>query len=187
MRRRAIAAVFVRGAALVVRGRWWCRPVFPLLSAGVIGAPLAAQAQSVRADSASACIQRRDLRGATLLDALQGRIPGVQVVSTGGGGGNIRVRGVRTLGSNDPLIFVDHIRVAELRPPPGRTVFTIPLLEFVDIQNVTRIEVLRGPEATLRYGGEATNGVILIHTTRGTDSDTTAGPRSRARCPGGAE
>jgi outer membrane receptor for ferrienterochelin and colicin len=117
------------------------------------------------------------LHGATLADALQGKLPGVNVTVVGGaatGGGRIRVRGSNTIQSNDPLIYVDNIRISPHRSTGPRGMHSIPLFDFVDVTQIDRIEVLRGPTATIQYGDGAANGVILIYTRRGPRESTTA-------------
>ncbi len=106
------------------------------------------------------------VRGATFADVMQGRVPGVNVTRSGGassGAATIRVRVVHTLQSNTPVVYVDGIRVAQLS---SSRLFSVPLLEFVDPLHVERIEVIKGPEASFRYGREASSGVILIYTRR---------------------
>lgn len=126
--------------------------------------PLDGQAQT--SGSPAEC---KRLQGATLGDALRGKLPGVNVRLTGGAtsGGSIRVRGVNNVGSNDPLIYVDNIRVSPYRSRGYGGMHAVPLLEFVDVSQIDRIEALRGPTATIQYGDGAANGVILIYTKRG--------------------
>lgn len=124
-------------------------------------------------------------RGVTLADALQGRLPGVSVTSAGGGAatgaGTLRMRGVNTLQSNTPLLYIDDVRVSALPSAGPRGLYAVPLLEFVELSQIKRIEVLRGPAATLRYGQGAGAGVIKIYTRRGR-GDEDAG-EEQAGCP----
>jgi TonB-dependent starch-binding outer membrane protein SusC len=104
------------------------------------------------------------------------RVPGVQVMrpsGTTGSGGRILLRGISSLSlSNDPVIYVDGVRVsggqqiygAESRGAQGQASY---LLDFVDPRDIDRIEILRGPATATRYGLDASNGVILIYTKRG--------------------
>ncbi len=143
---------------LVVVAVWW----FPC--AGLLSAQSQASATGA---SRAAC---EELRGASFADALQGKIPGVNVIRSGGASGSsatVRIRGVHTLAGNSPLIYLDGIRIAELR---SGNLYAIPLLEVVDPLHVDRIEVIRGPEATFRYGRDASSGVIHVHTRRAGDT-----------------
>ncbi|MBA7519502.1 Vitamin B12 transporter BtuB [subsurface metagenome] len=85
-----------------------------------------------------------------LLDAMQGRIPGVRIV-----GDNVTIRGVSTiLGSTEPLLVLDGV------PTAFQTIKSIP------VEDVDRIEVLKGPSAAI-YGSRGANGVIAVYTKRG--------------------
>ena len=94
-------------------------------------------------------------------EALQGRIAGVSVQSQDGGapGGNvnIRIRGLGTIGNNNPLYIVDGL--------PG----SLSLLNPDDIES---IEVLKDASACAIYGSRAANGVVLITTKNGKEGKT---------------
>lgn len=100
--------------------------------------------------------------------ALQGRVAGVQVSTTSGDPGakqTIRIRGVGTLGNNDPLIVIDGIPIAEnqvsnLQDVPN----PLALINPADIES---IDVLKDASAAAIYGVRASNGVIIITTKRG--------------------
>lgn len=112
----------------------------------------------------------------TLGDLLQGKLSGVNVLQSGGGaaGGakRIRIRGVNSVHGNDPIVFVDNIRVTPLSETGPRGVHSLPLFEFVDPAQITRVEVLRGPTATIQYA-DAGGGVIRIYTRRGSGGEGT--------------
>ncbi len=105
-------------------------------------------------------------------DLLISQVPGLLVVpgsGLNGGGSRIRFAGVRSLVSDAPLILVDGIRVdaeedASLFTLGGPGPFR---LEDLSVEDVTSIEVLRGPASGAIYGPGAANGVILIHTRSG--------------------
>ena len=110
---------------------------------------------------------------ATVQEVLSGRIPGVAVLTGQGNlgtGGVTQVRGLATVSlTNEPLIFVDGIRVNnDPRAGPsirgGRQVSRINDFNPEDIES---IEVIKGPAAATLYGTEASNGVIQIITKRG--------------------
>lgn len=89
-------------------------------------------------------------------NSLAGRLPGVVAITPSGEPGNdgsqIRIRGINSLGNNDPLIVVDGV--------PGRS------LERVDPFSIESISVLKDASAAI-YGAQAANGVLLITTKRG--------------------
>ena len=115
-------------------------------------------------------VKRRDLTGsvasvnskqltsapvANVAQAIQGKLPGVNIVSQDGRPGatmNIRVRGGGSISqSNDPLILIDGV---------AGTMSDIPSDQIEDIT------VLKDASSTAIYGARGANGVILI-TTKG--------------------
>lgn len=102
--------------------------------------------------------QIRDVPSSNVSQALQGRLPGVEIsqVSTKPGASmQIRIRGTRSLtASNDPLIVLDGI-------PFGGS--------FADINptDIKSIDILKDASATAIYGSRGANGVILITTNKG--------------------
>ncbi len=86
---------------------------------------------------------------------LQGRVPGVTVVSNGqpGTDSQIRVRGFGALGGNEPLYIVDGV-------PVGSTNFLAP----DDIESTT---VLKDATSASIYGARAAGGVIVYTTKQG--------------------
>ncbi len=120
------------------------------------------------------------------VNALQGRIAGVEVNSSSGVPGasaSITIRGVSSIsGSNQPLFIIDGVpldnktqntNVLASDAPGSTTAFNNRGLDFTnrasdlnpeDIENVT---VLKGPEASALYGIDAANGAIVITTKRG--------------------
>lgn len=97
------------------------------------------------------------LRGAGLADvgALLARLPGVDVVRNGGPGqlSSVFIRGAE---SNHTLVLIDGVRVNPATAGGAA-------VQNIDPSLIERIEVLRGPRATL-YGSDAIGGVINIIT-----------------------
>ena len=111
---------------------------------------------------------------------LQARVPGMSVTQSSasvGGGAMIRLRGnVSMTQSNQPLIYVDGVRVrsegfAKNVPPigySGRSNNDVSSpLNSISPQDIERVEVIKGAAATTLYGTEASAGVIQIFTKRG--------------------
>ncbi len=94
-------------------------------------------------------------------EAIQGRAAGVQVITNGQPGSNptIRIRGLGTIGNNDPLVVVDGM------PLNGG-------LNQVNLNDVASIQVLKDASATAIYGARGANGVVIIQTKRGSGSET---------------
>jgi TonB-linked SusC/RagA family outer membrane protein len=108
-------------------------------------------------------------------DILTGRAPGVSVVASSGAvgtGSRIRIRGASSLSlANDPLIFVDGVRVDNTQGSgPTNQGFgsrSVSRWNDFDPDDIESIEVIKGPAAATLYGTEASNGVIQIITKRG--------------------
>ncbi|MCY4399115.1 MAG: TonB-dependent receptor [Gemmatimonadetes bacterium] len=117
---------------------------------------------------------------------LQARVPGMSVTQSSasvGGGAMIRLRGnVSMTQSNQPLIYIDGVRVrsqgfAKNVPPVGysgrsNNDVSSPL-NSVNPQDIERVEVIKGAAATTLYGTEASAGVIQIFTKRGSVGEAT--------------
>jgi vitamin B12 transporter len=117
-------------------------------------------------------IRRRQYRSVS--QALRS-VPGVHVVQTGGPGQQTSVF-MRGANSNHTLVLIDGIEATDPSSPAGAVDFSNLWLD-----NVERIEVVRGPQSTL-YGSDAIGGVIHIHTRRG------AGPlHGGGRLEGGSD
>src|SRR5665213_4102350 len=99
-------------------------------------------------------IQTRQLR--TVSDALNA-VPGLNVVQTGGVGGQTAVF-IRGTNSSHVKVLIDGIDVSD--PSVTNGAFDFAHLMTGDIE---RIEILRGPQSGL-YGSDAIGGVISITT-----------------------
>ncbi len=89
------------------------------------------------------------------MQALQGKVAGLQVVTNSGApgsGATVRVRGVGTFNNSNPIYVVD-----------GVILDNIDFLNSADIQS---IEVLKDASATTIYGARGANGVIIVTTKR---------------------
>lgn len=93
---------------------------------------------------------------ANVAQALQGKLPGVNVTSQDGrpdASVSIRVRGGGSISqSNDPLILVDGVSVSSLSDIPA--------------DQVESIDVLKDASSTAIYGARGANGVVLVTTKR---------------------
>ncbi|HEY3370102.1 MAG TPA: SusC/RagA family TonB-linked outer membrane protein [Prolixibacteraceae bacterium] len=97
---------------------------------------------------------------------LMGKVPGLQVTSSGGAAGagsTIRIRGGASLNaSNDPLIVIDGIPVAT-----NSLSGSANLLNTINPNDIESISVLKDASATALYGSMASNGVMIITTKKG--------------------
>ncbi|QHV99460.1 SusC/RagA family TonB-linked outer membrane protein [Spirosoma endbachense] len=109
-----------------------------------------------------------------LLNALQGKLAGVNITGSSGAPGastNINIRGITSFnGSNQPLIVVDGIIFSNDVNLTQNTLFgTQPSNRLADInpESIESVNVLKGPAAAVLYGSRASAGAIVITTKSG--------------------
>lgn len=106
-------------------------------------------------------------------EMLSARAPGVVVLQssgTSGMGSRVRIRGSNSVSlSNEPIIFVDGVRVSnDVSPMSFETGGDAPArLNDINPDEISNIEIVKGPAAATLYGTDAANGVIWITTKRG--------------------
>ncbi len=100
----------------------------------------------------------RDIPSANISEALQGRLPGVELAQTSSQPGapqQIRFRGTRSLtASNDPLIVLNGV------PFAGS-------LNDINPNDIQSMDILKDASATAIYGSRGANGVVIITTNTG--------------------
>ena len=91
----------------------------------------------------------------SIINSMQGRMPGVSVTTNAapGGGGEIRVRGMSTVNSNAPLYIVDGIATDNITS--------------INPSDIESMQVLKDAASASIYGSRAANGVIIITTRQG--------------------
>ncbi|WP_235298144.1 SusC/RagA family TonB-linked outer membrane protein [Portibacter marinus] len=95
---------------------------------------------------------------ANAINALQGKVAGLQISNTSGDPGSdpvVRLRGITTLNNNNPIAVIDGVIT---------DVSAISLLNANDIESV---EVLKDASATAIYGSRGAAGVIIVTTKSG--------------------
>lgn len=140
-------------------------PLEELLTIEVTSVAKKPQAIS-EAAAAVSVVTREDIRrsGAQTIPELLRMVPGVEVAQLDTHATALSVRGFNTRFANTLLVMVD-----------GRSVYVSPLSgvlwdqQLVPIESIERIEVVRGPGATL-WGSNAVNGVINIVTKHSVDT-----------------
>jgi vitamin B12 transporter len=107
-------------------------------------------------------ITRREIiqRGYTTLAQALGAVPGLNVVQSGGPGGEASVF-IRGTNSEDVLVLIDGVPANDPSDPNGAFNFGEDVLDDLD-----RIEIVRGPMSGL-YGTNAVGGVINLITLQG--------------------
>lgn len=107
--------------------------------------------------SSVSVVTQEDLRQGRYQNVVQAlrKVPGLDIVQSGGAGGNATAF-IRGADSDQTLVLLDGI---ELNNPasPNRS-FNLTNLT---LENVDRIEIIRGPQSTI-YGSDAMGGVINI-------------------------
>ena len=107
--------------------------------------------------------------------AIQGKMSGVFVSNPGADPNarpTIRIRGVGTLGFNDPLYVIDGVPITEANAASNNSRNVdlrgnINIMNLINPEDIESISVLKDASATAIYGVRASNGVILIQTKRG--------------------
>jgi len=100
-----------------------------------------------------------DRPNASLLQSMQGQIPGLNISSSSGqpgAGSTIILRGVGSINGNvEPLIIIDGVPVDEDN------------FRSLNPNDIESVSVLKDASATSIYGNRGANGVIIINTKRG--------------------
>jgi TonB-linked SusC/RagA family outer membrane protein len=118
-------------------------------------------------------VKRRDLTGSVYsvkgaevvqtptfnaVEAIQGKVPGVDITRSSGAAGagaNILVRGTRSItGNNAPLFIIDGFQGGNIND--------------INPNDIESIEVLKDASSTAIYGAQGANGVIIVTTKKGT-------------------
>jgi TonB-dependent starch-binding outer membrane protein SusC len=124
-----------------------------------------------------AVVSAKDLQnsGAQSIDAaMQGKVAGAQINQNSGnpaGGISVRLRGPSTIaGSSEPLYIIDGVIVNN----DSRALLDLGggsqnRLVDLNMNDVERIEIIKGAAAAAIYGSRASNGVVQIFTKKGKD------------------
>ena len=104
-------------------------------------------------------------------NVLQSQVPGISLSSQSGTVGvstQIRIRGASSVNlSNEPLLFVDGIRINEGTTSANQSGQRYDRLNDISPDDIESIEVVKGPAAATLYGADASAGVIQIITKKG--------------------
>ena len=122
-----------------------------------------------------------DVKVGNISNKLAGRVSGVFVNSSGNGptgSANVTIRGQTSLtGNSQPLYVVNGMPISNGLFSPGDGLNGSTTIDFgnasqvVNPDDVQSISVLKGPAAAAIYGSRAANGVILLTTKKGDESD----------------
>lgn len=90
------------------------------------------------------------------VQALQGRVAGVQVIANSGepgSGSTIRIRGIGSINGSSPIYVVDGYQTGDI--------------SFLAPADIESIDILKDASATAIYGSRGANGVIVVTTKKG--------------------
>ncbi|MBW8684046.1 SusC/RagA family TonB-linked outer membrane protein [Chitinophaga rhizophila] len=114
----------------------------------------------------------------TIGSALYGKAAGVKISTAPGGAGgavNVQVRGVSSVGLNtQPLYVIDGVPMRNFSNPASNNFGTSNGridgngANDINPEDIESLTILKGASATALYGSEATNGVVVITTKKGT-------------------
>ena len=94
-------------------------------------------------------------------NVLQGMTSGVTVIQSSGApdaGTQVRIRGIGTINNSEPLYIVDGVAAGSI--------------DYLNPNDIERIEVLKDAASGAVYGARAANGVVLITTKKGTKGNS---------------
>lgn len=94
------------------------------------------------------------------ISSLQGKVAGLTIVNSGtpGAAPTVRIRGVNSTGSSNPIYVVDGVIQTNI--------------DYVNQNDIESIEVLKDPSSTAIFGVQGGNGVIVITTKRAAKGET---------------
>ena len=101
-----------------------------------------------------------------IADQLQGKVPGVQLSTSGDPGSSafVRIRGIGTINNNEPLYVIDGVPVQNESN-----------INFLNPNDIESIQVLKDAASASIYGSRAANGVIVITTKKGKSGSSKLG------------
>ncbi len=92
------------------------------------------------------------------INALQGKVAGLQILNTSGEPGSnpvVRLRGVTTLNNNSPIAVIDGV------------ITDIGAIALLNANDIESMEVLKDASASAIYGSRGASGVVVVTTKRG--------------------
>jgi TonB-linked SusC/RagA family outer membrane protein len=112
--------------------------------ADITGAVASINTESAARQTTASVLQKLDV------------VPGITVAASGSPGArsSVRIRGISSFQNNDPLYVVDGVPLQD------------SYINWLNPADITSIQVLKDASASSIYGSRASNGVIVIETTR---------------------
>ncbi|MEO7041955.1 MAG: SusC/RagA family TonB-linked outer membrane protein [Gemmatimonadaceae bacterium] len=155
---------------------------------GVVTTALGVQREKSQLGTAQQEISAKDLNTApaqNFVDQLAGKVSGMTVTGSGtpGASTKITIRGSNSInGDNNPLFVVDGVPVSSddrggsfnggsLSNSSSSGLDLGSVINDINPEDIQSVSVLKGPNAAALYGSRAANGVIVITTKHGANSD----------------
>jgi TonB-linked SusC/RagA family outer membrane protein len=153
---------------------------------GVVTTALGVQREKSQLGTAQQEISSKDLNAThaqNFVDQLSGKVSGMAVTGSGtpGASTKITIRGSNSInGDNNPLFVVDGVPVSSDSrggSPDGGSLTGAGIdlgsvINDINPEDIASVSVLKGPNAAALYGSRAANGVIVITTKHGSNSDS---------------
>jgi TonB-linked SusC/RagA family outer membrane protein len=156
---------------------------------GVVTTALGVQREKSQLGTAQQEISSKDLNtthSQNFVDQLSGKVSGMTITGTGtpGGSTKITIRGSNSInGDNTPLFVVDGVPVSNdnrggsynqgsLTSSSSSGLDLGSVINDINPEDIESVSVLKGPNAAALYGSRAANGVIVITTKHGANSDS---------------
>ena len=156
---------------------------------GVVTTALGVQREKSQLGTAQQEISSKDLNtvhSQNFVDQLAGKVSGMTITGSGtpGGSTKITIRGSNSInGDNTPLFVVDGVPVSNddrggsynqgsLSNASSQGLDLGSVINDINPEDIESVSVLKGPNAAALYGSRAANGVIVITTKHGSNSDS---------------
>lgn len=100
----------------------------------------------------------KDIPTGNVMTALQGRVPGVSISTTGKPGGtdySVAIRGITTINDASPLYVIDGVQTRA------------HMSTILNAKDIESIQILKDAASAAIYGSKAANGVVIITTKKG--------------------
>ena len=156
---------------------------------GVVTTALGVQREKSQLGTAQQEISSTELNAShsqNFVDQLAGKVSGMAITGSGtpGASTKITIRGSNSInGDNNPLFVVDGVPVSNDNRGGSFNVGTLAnsssfgvdlgsVINDINPDDIESVSVLKGPNAAALYGSRAANGVIVITTKRGANTDS---------------
>ncbi|HWG52841.1 MAG TPA: SusC/RagA family TonB-linked outer membrane protein [Gemmatimonadaceae bacterium] len=151
----------------------------PVVLQGVVVTALGQEKEKSQLGTAQQQLSSAELNSThdtNLINQLEGKVSGVTITSSGtqGGSTSFVIRGQNSIaGTNQPLFIVDGTAISsnDRGSTAGGGWDFGSVVSDLDPNNIATLTVLKGPNAAALYGARAANGVVVITTKKGANTD----------------